>query len=79
MKKIIFFYHQKYFNLEKIIKWQKTYHFLIVNILLLVKVIKLINLNSIQDFYKNKTPHTIDKNLGWVLNLGNFIVHKKLI
>ncbi len=38
---------------------------------------KLINLNSIQDFYKNKTPHTIDKNLGWVLNLGNFIVHKE--
>ena len=31
------------------------------------------------DYVLNDTPHTIDKHLMWVLNLGNFLFIKQAI
>lgn len=39
---------------------------------------KIIDTSIVKDFYKNNTPYTVDKNLGWVLNLGNFITYKNI-
>lgn len=36
----------------------------------------LIDLEIVKDFYKKNTKYTLDKNLGWVLNIGNFFTFK---
>ena len=37
---------------------------------------KLIDLLIEKDFYKKNTKYTLDKNLSWVLNIGNFFTYK---
>lgn len=37
---------------------------------------KLIDKKMVIDYVLNDTPHTIDKHLMWVLNLGNFFIYK---
>ena len=37
---------------------------------------KLIDLEIVKDYYKKNTKYTLDKNLSWVLNIGNFFTFK---
>ncbi len=37
---------------------------------------KLVDKKMVKDYILNGTPHTIDKHLMWVLNLGNFFIYK---
>lgn len=38
----------------------------------------LIDFTKARDYFVNKTKYTIDKNLSWVLNLGNFFAYKNI-
>ena len=38
----------------------------------------LIDFTKARDYYRNNTKYTIDKNLSWVLNLGNFFAYKSI-
>ena len=38
----------------------------------------LVDLTKARDYYRNNTKYTIDKNLSWVLNLGNFFAYKSI-